>query len=135
MHEWAIAMSVVSSVEKWSMEKNVKVGKVILSVPSLSMLEVEILREAFNVIKKGSKIADAELEVRLRDQNFNCRVCGNKFTLSDIKPQLEQVLKDYGEENPLHIVPALITAFAKCPKCGSHDFDVDTEIRVEAVEL
>lgn len=135
MHEWAIAMSVVSSVEKWSTEKSVRVGKVVLSVPSLSMLEVEILREAFDVIKKDSKIADAELEIRLRDQDFSCRVCGNKFTLGDIKPQLEQVLKDYGEENPLHIVPALITAFAKCPRCGSNDFDVDTSIKVEAIEL
>ncbi|MDI9611370.1 MAG: hydrogenase maturation nickel metallochaperone HypA [Archaeoglobales archaeon] len=135
MHEWAIAMSVVSSVEKWALERNAKVKKVLLSIPSLSMLEVEILREAFNVIKKDSKIADAELEVVVRDQNFSCRACGNKFTLKDIRSQLEPILRDFGEENPLHVVPALITTFAKCPKCSSHDFEVDSSIKVEAVEI
>ncbi|TDA29110.1 MAG: hydrogenase maturation nickel metallochaperone HypA [Archaeoglobi archaeon] len=135
MHEWAIAMSVVSSVEKWSMEKNLGVKKVFLSIPSLSMLEVEVLIEAFNTIKKESKIRDAELEVRVRDQNFKCRSCGNVFTMKDIRDQLDPILRDYGEENPLHIVPSLITAFAKCPKCGSHDFDVDSSIRVEGIEV
>ncbi|MCX8172766.1 MAG: hydrogenase/urease maturation nickel metallochaperone HypA [Archaeoglobaceae archaeon] len=135
MHEWAIAMSVVSSVEKWAVEKNVKVKRIVLSIPSLSMLEVEVLLEAFNIIKKDSKIPEAELEVRVRDQKFMCRVCGNKFDLSDIKSQLDPVLTDYGEENPLHILPALVATFAKCPKCSSHDFEVDSSITVESVEI
>jgi hydrogenase nickel incorporation protein HypA/HybF len=135
MHEWAIAMSVVSSVEKWSLERNSEVKRVFLSIPSLSMLEVEVLLEAFNTIKKESKVCNAELEVRMRDQNFKCRSCGNVFTLNDIRDQLDPVLRDYGEENPLHIVPSLITAFVKCPKCGSHDFEVDSSIRVEGIEV
>lgn len=135
MHEWAIAMSIVSSVEKWSLERNLDAKKVFLSIPSLSMLEVEILLEAFNTIKKESKICNAELEVIVRDQNFNCRSCGNVFTMKDIKEQLDPILRDYGEENPLHIVPSLITAFAKCPKCSSNDFEVDSSIRVEGIEV
>ncbi|MDK2794947.1 MAG: hydrogenase nickel incorporation protein HypA/HybF [Archaeoglobaceae archaeon] len=135
MHEWAIAMSIVGSVEKWSLERNLKVKKVYLSIPSLSMLEVEILLEAFNTIKKESKISGAELEVIVREQNFKCRSCGNVFTMKDIKEELESVIKDYGEENPLHIAPSLITAFAKCPKCGSNDFEVDSSIRVEGIEV
>lgn len=131
MHEWAIAMSVVSSVEKWASERNANVKKVILSIPSLSMLEVEILNEAFETIKKETKIATARLEVRVREQNFCCRACGGKFELLEIMDQIEPVLREYGEENPLHIAPSLITAFAKCPKCGSHDFEADSSIRVE----
>lgn len=134
MHEWAIAMSVVSTVEKWSLERNVKVKKVILSIPSLSMLEIDILIEAFNVLKRETKISEAEIDIFVRDQNFSCRNCGNKFTLNEIKADLDPIIEDYGEENPLHVMPALINAFARCPKCRSHDFEADSSIRVEGVE-
>lgn len=135
MHEWAIATSVLRSVEKWSIEKNTKVKRIFLSIPSFSMLEVKILEEAFNFIKKDSKISEAELEVSVRDQNFICRVCKNEFTLNEIKSQIELLLKDYGEENPIHIIPPLITTFIKCPNCGSQDIEVDSSIRVDGIEV
>ncbi|MCX8191622.1 MAG: hydrogenase/urease maturation nickel metallochaperone HypA [Nitrososphaerales archaeon] len=135
MHEWAIATSVVRSVEKWSIEKNVKVKKILLSIPSLSMLEVEILKEAFNIIKKDSKISKAKLEVRVRDQSFSCRVCKNEFTLNEVRSQIESLFEDYGKDNPLHIIPSLVTTFVKCPKCGSHDLIVDSSIRVDGIEV
>ncbi|MCS7118438.1 MAG: hydrogenase maturation nickel metallochaperone HypA [Archaeoglobaceae archaeon] len=134
MHEWTIAMSVISSVEKWSIEKNMNVKRIYLSIPSFSMLEVEILLDAFNKLKKESKICDAELEVRVRDQKFGCRNCKNIFTIDDIKPQLDPIMKDH-DDYELHELSSLLTTFVKCPKCESRDFEVDASIRVEGLEV
>ncbi len=134
MHEWAIAMSVIQTMEKWAKEKSVNVTKVVVSLPSLSMLDVDIIKDAFKILKKNTTLENSEFEVKVRDTDFDCRNCGRRFRLEEIKGQLSETLKNYGEENPLHLLPAFVSAFARCPFCGSHDFTSDLSILVDSVD-
>ncbi|MEZ0247808.1 MAG: hydrogenase maturation nickel metallochaperone HypA [Thermoproteus sp.] len=134
MHEWSLALSVVQSVDKWAREHNVEVKKVVLGVPSISMLDVKMLQEAFDFLKKESKLEAARLEVRVRSPRFRCRRCGYEFGEEEVRSQIEAVAGRYGEEYPLHLMPDLVPAFVRCPRCGSHDIEVDAQIKVEEVE-
>lgn len=134
MHEWAIAMSVIQTMEKWAKEKGLNVKRVVVSLPSLSMLDLDIVRDAFKILKKDTELENSDFEVKVRDTDFDCRNCGRRFRLKDIKGQLGEVLENYGEENPLHLLPALVSAFVRCPFCGSHDFTSDLSVLIEGID-
>ncbi|MEM2022298.1 MAG: hydrogenase/urease maturation nickel metallochaperone HypA [Archaeoglobaceae archaeon] len=134
MHEWAIAMSVIQTMEKWAKEKGVNIMKVVVSLPSLSMLDLDIMRDAFKILKKNTVLENSEFEVRVRDTDFDCRNCGRRFSLEEIKRQLSEVFENYGEENPLHLLPAFVSSFARCPFCGSHDFTSELSVLVDGID-
>lgn len=134
MHEWSIAYSVVKTLTD-NVDK--KVLKVTLVLPQFSFLDLEILKEAFNELKKENKITqDAELKIKIAEPSFKCRNCGKEFKLSNVETQLNEVRSQYGEEYPLHLMPELFPAFLKCPYCGSHDIEAKgQEIYIESVEV
>ncbi|ABL87374.1 hydrogenase expression/synthesis, HypA [Pyrobaculum islandicum DSM 4184] len=134
MHEWSLALSVIQTVDKWAREHNVEVRKISLSVPIVSQLDISILREAFDMLKKESRLEKAELEVKVRTPRYRCRACGYMFGHEEVASQIEALVGKYGEEYPLHLVPELLPAFVKCPKCGSHDIEADLSIQVEQIE-
>ncbi|BFH73934.1 hydrogenase maturation nickel metallochaperone HypA [Sulfurisphaera javensis] len=134
MHEWSIAYSVVKTLTD-NFDK--KVLKVTLVLPQFSFLDLEILKEAFDELKKENKVTqDAELKIKIAEPIFKCRNCGKEFKLSDVEKQLNEVRSQYGEEYPLHLMPELFPAFLKCPYCGSHDIEAKgQEIYIESVEV
>lgn len=134
MHEWSLAMAVVQAVDAWARERGVRVGRVVLGIPSISMLELDVLREAFDMLKRESALEGAALEVRVRTPRFRCRRCGLEFGEGDVGGQLRELRERYGEEYPLHLMPDLAPTLVRCPRCGSHDIEVDARIAVEAVE-
>lgn len=134
MHEWSLAMSVVEAVDAWARERGVRVRRVTLSIPSISMLEIHILEEAFNMLKRESSLEEAALVVKIRAPRFKCRRCGSEFGEDEIREQLEALRRGYGDEYPLHLIPDLVPTFVKCPRCGSHDIEVDARISIEEIE-
>ncbi|QIW23893.1 hydrogenase maturation nickel metallochaperone HypA [Sulfolobus sp. S-194] len=133
MHEWSIAYSVVKTLTE---NFNKRISKVTLVIPLFSFLDVGILKEAFNELKKENPIVEnAELEVKIQEPSFRCRNCNREFKFSDIQQQVGEVKNSYGEEYPLHLMPELFPAFIKCPYCGSHDIEaIGQEIYIEKVE-
>ncbi len=98
------------------------------------MIDLEVLKDAFNILKQESRLSSAELEVRTVGSRFRCRACGYSFTEDDIKDQLKKLMGEYGEEYPLHLMPDLAPALIRCPRCGSHDIEVlEPQIRVSEV--
>lgn len=134
MHEWSIAYSVVKTLTD-NFDK--KVLKVTLVIPQFSFLDMEILEEAFNELKKENRITEeAKLQVKVAEPVFKCRNCGKEFKMSDINAQLNEVRRSYGEEYPLHLMPELLPSFLRCPYCGSHDIEAKgQEIYIEDVEM
>ncbi len=129
MHEWSVADSIIRALINWANENNVKeIERIKVGIPSFTFLDIEILKEAFETMKKESAFLDnAILEVKFKDPTFKCRSCGNVFTADQVKDQLDRVRSDYGEEYPLHLIPSLASSFLTCPKCGSHDIIVQVE--------
>ena len=133
MHEWSVAEAIVRTVMQWANGREVK--KVKVGIPSFTFLDVEILKEAFNMLKEGTDLDKAELEVVFKEPTFTCKNCGYTFPLSEVKDQLDAVRSEFGEEYPLHLMPALAPSFLKCPKCGSHDIMASSQdITIEVEE-
>jgi len=119
MHEWSVAYSVVKTLTE---NFNKKVLKVTLVIPQFSFLDLDILQEAFNELKKENPVTGTtELQVKIAEPTFKCRNCGREFKLSDVERQISDLRNSYGEEYPLHLMPELFPTFLKCPYCGSHD--------------
>jgi hydrogenase nickel incorporation protein HypA/HybF len=75
------------------------------------------------------------LEVKLRGLSIRCRSCGLEFGDADLSSQLGPLSSSYGENYPMHLIPNLLPAFARCPHCGSHDLATSgLEFRIEEVE-
>jgi hydrogenase nickel incorporation protein HypA/HybF len=127
MHEWSVADAVIRTVIDWADGKKIKVRKVVLGVPSFSFLDVEILKEAFDMMKKDSVLDEAELEVKFKEPKFKCKNCGKEFSLNEVKDQIDSVRSEFGEEYPMHFMPALAPSFIKCPYCGSHDIALESQ--------
>jgi len=132
MHEYSLALSIVQSVDKWAREMGVNVRRVVVSVPSVAMLDLDILQEAYDMLKRESRLENSKLEVRVKSPTFKCRRCG--YTFTDRETPLEEVRRKYGEEYPLHLIPELAPTFIRCPRCGSNDIEADLSIKVEEVE-
>jgi hydrogenase nickel incorporation protein HypA/HybF len=134
MHEWSLALSLVQTLDRWALERGVQIKRVVLSVPSPAQLDVSILTEAFDTLKKESRLEQAKLEVRVRSPRYRCRACGYEFGQEEVDPQIRQLMGQYGEEYPLHLIPELLPTFVKCPRCGSHDIEAELSIKVDEVE-
>lgn len=137
MHEWSVADSIVRTVINWADDNKIKsIRKIKIGIPSFSFLELDILKEAFNVLKKGTILDSATLEVIVKEPTFICKNCEYVFTAKEVQNQLDLIKSEFGEEYPLHLMPALAPSFIKCPKCGSHDIIVKEEdITIEEVEV
>ncbi len=112
------------------------VVKVVIEIPSISMIDLDILREAFGMLKQESRLAKASLEVRVVMPKMRCRRCGYILTEEDIRAQLNELMRGYGEEYPLHLMPDLAPTPLKCPRCGSHDLEMEEpKIRITEVVI
>ncbi|MFZ8809755.1 MAG: hydrogenase maturation nickel metallochaperone HypA [Pyrobaculum sp.] len=134
MHEWSLALSIVETLDKWALRQGVEVRRVVVSVPSVSQLDVEMLKEAFDMLKQESRLAKAMLEVKVRSPKYRCRSCGYEFGQVDVDAQIKALMQNYGEEYPLHLIPELAPTFIRCPRCGSHDIETELSIKIDEVE-
>lgn len=137
MHEWSVAEGILRSVIRWAEENNINsVKKVKVSIPSFTFLEADILKQAYDTLKRGTIAEKSVLEVSFKDPIFKCRNCRNTFTIREVINEINKVKDEFGEEYPLHLMPGLAPAFIKCPKCGSNDIEVSSqEITIEGVEV
>jgi hydrogenase nickel incorporation protein HypA/HybF len=137
MHEWSVAEGILRSVIGWAEENNINsVKRVKVAIPSFTFLEADILKQAYDTLKKGTIAENSVLEVSFKDPIFKCRNCGNTFTIREVINEINKVKDEFGEEYPLHLMPGLAPAFIKCPKCGSNDVEVSSqEITIEGVEV
>ncbi|MEM3831976.1 MAG: hydrogenase maturation nickel metallochaperone HypA [Thermoprotei archaeon] len=137
MHEWSVAESVIRTLVQWSSKNRViEIKKVVISVPSFSMLDVDVLREAFDMMKGEYSFSGTLLEINIKEPVFKCENCDSTFSVNDVGDQIEKIKLNFGEEYPLHLMPALVPAFLVCPYCGSHDIEVSSQsITIDKIEV
>lgn len=140
MHEWSIAEGIVRSVLSFMKKHGVScVREVVVATGELAQLDTDVLKEAFKLLSEDTPLAGAELRVEVERARFVCNVCGAKWGLHEIEDQLKSapmIADETGEYDlPLHYMPELVYAFARCPRCGSRDFDVIAGMGVKVVRL
>lgn len=80
MHELGIMTGVVEAVEQAAKDANaLKVLKVNLAVGVMTEALEEALFFAFDVLKEGTLLSEAQLEVRMVEPKSVCNDCGTEF--------------------------------------------------------
>lgn len=112
MHEMSLAEGVVQIVEDTARANDAQAVRAVwLELGALSHVELEALRFAFDVVKRGTVAGDARLEVIKTPGRAWCMPCGESVGLAQL-----------GDP---------------CPRCGSHQLQVTQgdEMRVKEIEI
>ncbi|HOJ86677.1 MAG TPA: hydrogenase nickel incorporation protein HypA [Elusimicrobiales bacterium] len=114
MHEWALAESVIKTIN----EKKEFVGKkVIVYMGELQAIDMEVFKFAMEEILKQNK-KKINYKIVVEESEFKCNSCGKDFSMSEVKKKSEE------EKENIHFIPEMVKAFVKCPKCKSIDFEI-----------
>lgn len=112
MHELSIIQSLFDALEAQAREHAaVRITRVCLSVGPLAGAVPELLKEAFDMYKKGTIADGAEIEIAAPPVRFKCKACGT-------------------ETEPREVA-------LRCPACGSIEVTLcsGTELYLDKIEL
>ncbi len=117
MHEWALAEAVVKTVFKVKEKENLKtIENVKIVIGELQEIEEEIFRFALKEILKENNMK-IPVEIKKERALLRCRKCGYEWNY-----QGKNLNQD--EKETIHFLPELATAYLKCPRCKSPDFEI-----------
>ena len=122
MHEWALAESIVmAAVEEAQKEKLKKITQVTVYIGELQQIEKEIFHFALGELAKLQKlpITKDAFQLKTEKSNLTCNTCNHTWKYSDMKKKLEET-----EAESIHFIPEVVFVHARCPQCGSPDFQI-----------
>jgi hydrogenase nickel incorporation protein HypA/HybF len=133
MHEWALADAVVSTAISVAKKENLKeITKIVVKVGELQQINVDTFEFLVKeVIGNDPLISKAELDIRTEKGLLKCNVCANEWAFQDVAGKLGE---EYSEA--IHFVPEMAHIYARCPKCGSPDFEISQGrgVYIETIE-
>jgi len=122
MHEWALAESIlVAALEAAEKEKLKTICEIKIGIGELQQIEQDIFEFALKEIIKShdSKLKNVKINIETEKSILKCKNCEHSWKFSDMKKKLS---KDEGEA--IHFIPEVAFVHARCPKCGSPDFEI-----------
>jgi hydrogenase nickel incorporation protein HypA/HybF len=122
MHEWALAESIVmAAVETAQKEKLKTITEVTVHIGELQQIEKEIFLFALNELAKSQKpkIKNDAFHLKIEKSTLTCKTCGHCWKYSDMKKKLNE-----SESEAIHFLPEVVFVHARCPSCGSPDFEI-----------
>jgi len=121
MHELALADSVVKAALRAADDAGMKnIERVIVKVGELQQIEKDLFEFSLtNVIPhEEERLTDTVFDVSEELVRFECRFCRHEYGREDVD------LDDDDQAEAIHFIPELSHAYARCPQCGSPDFDI-----------
>lgn len=121
MHELALADAVVKAALRAADDAGMeRIERIVVKVGELQQIEKDLFEFSLtNVLPaQDSRLADVEFDVAEEAVRFECRACGAGYGREDIN------LETAEQGEAVHFIPELSHAFARCPSCGSPDFDI-----------
>lgn len=121
MHELALADAVMKAALRAADEAGMDhIDRLVVKVGELQQIEKDLFEFSLSSVlsSQDERLADAAFDVTEERVCFGCNACGRDYTRDDIS------LKDGDESEAIHFIPELSHAFARCPSCGSPDFEI-----------
>ncbi|MFA5101839.1 MAG: hydrogenase nickel incorporation protein HypA [Candidatus Thermoplasmatota archaeon] len=122
MHEWALAESIVmATLEEARKEQLKTITQVTVYIGELQQIEKEIFLFALNELAKSQKppIKTDAFVLKTEKSTLLCKTCGKTWKYSDMKKKLNET-----ESESIHFIPEVVFVHARCPHCGSPDFEI-----------
>lgn len=133
MHELALADAVVKAALRAADDAGMDhIGRVVIKVGELQQIERELFEFSLTSVlpAQDPRLNGVAFDVADEAVRFVCRACENEYGRDDVDIDGDE------ESEAIHFIPELSHAFARCPACGSPDFDITagrgiTLLRVE----
>lgn len=130
MHEILVANGVVESLVKYVSETGRVVKSFKVTVGELSMLDIEILKNAIEKFIAQTVLKNAVFTVEVERAAVVCGTCNNSMLFSEVVAGLDAEAKEV-----IHFVPDLVGSYSRCVKCGSVDLKVTSGRWVEVRDV
>ena len=122
MHEWALAESIVlTALDAAKKEKLKKITEIDIQIGELQQIEQDIFEFAIEEIIKTHEdmLKNVKIKIDTDKSKLKCKICNHEWMFSDLRKNLNE-----GESEAIHFIPEVALVYARCPKCGSPDFDI-----------
>ena len=122
MHEWALAESIVLTALDAAKRENLKkIIEIDIQIGELQQIEQDILEFAIQEIIKTHDciLKDVKINIDTEKSKLKCKICNHEWMFSDMRKNLNEE-----ESEAIHFIPEVALVHARCPKCGSPDFDI-----------
>jgi len=133
MHEWALAESIlVAALKEGDKEKLKKITEIKISIGELQQIEQDIFEFALNEIIKTQedKLKNVKIKIETQKSVLKCNSCENTWGFNDMKKKLDE-----DESEAVHFIPEVAFVHARCPKCGSPDFEITSGRGVSITQI
>ncbi len=134
MHELALADSVVKAALNVADDAGMdRIERIVVKVGELQQIKRDLFEFSLTTVlpTTDARLAGVEFDVSEEPVRFQCRSCGTEYGRDEAG-----IDGDGDQGEAIHFIPELSHAFARCPSCGSPDFDIQagrgiTLVRIE----
>jgi hydrogenase nickel incorporation protein HypA/HybF len=122
MHEWALAESIITAAVQAGEKENLKtITEITVHLGELQQIERDIFSFALKEIAKlqSPRLKNVKFHLKTEKSTLSCKTCGHTWKYSDMKKKL-----DGKEAESIHFIPEIVFVHARCPQCGSPDFEI-----------
>jgi len=122
MHEWALAESIVMATLEEARKEHLKsITQVTVTIGELQQIEKDIFLFALTELSKSQHppIKKDAFHLKTEHSTLTCKTCGHTWTYQDMKKSLNET-----ESESIHFIPEVVFVHARCPQCGSPDFEI-----------
>lgn len=121
MHELALADAVMKAAVQAADDAGMtQIDKLVVKVGELQQIEKDLFEFSLANVLAGQdpRLSEATFDVSLEPVRFECNSCHHDYGRQDVS------LDDDDGGEAIHFIPELSHAFARCPECGSPDFEI-----------
>jgi hydrogenase nickel incorporation protein HypA/HybF len=121
MHELALADAVMKAAVKAADDAGMsRIDRLVVKVGELQQIEKDLFEFSLASVlsSQDDRLRDASFDVSLEPARFGCNACGRDYGRDDVS------VDDADAIEAIHLIPELSHAFARCPSCGSPDFEI-----------
>lgn len=122
MHEWALAESIITAALQTAQEEHLKtLSEITIHIGELQQIERDIFLFALKELTtaQGKKLQHVSFRLKTEKSVLSCKNCGHHWNYDNMKKDLSSE-----EAEAVHFIPEVVLVHARCPHCGSPDFEI-----------
>jgi hydrogenase nickel incorporation protein HypA/HybF len=121
MHELALADSVLKAALSAADDDGMnRIECIVVRIGELQQIRRDLFEFSLTEVlpAQDARLAGVKFDISEEPVRFQCRSCGTEYGRD------EAGIDDGDQGEAIHFIPELSHAFARCPSCGSPDFDI-----------
>jgi hydrogenase nickel insertion protein HypA len=122
MHELALADSVVKAALSAADDDGMdRIERIVVKIGELQQIRRDLFEFSLTEVlpAQDARLVGVKFDISEEPVRFQCRSCGTEYGRGEAG-----IDNDGDQGEAIHFIPELSHAFARCPSCGSPDFEI-----------